>query len=1241
MKSAPGFVSKDAKDIAGDNAPGLAKKIENYLARGDDETVLSTLTTHQASNKAGYGYYHHNNKHAGRRQIHLARANPYDFELAERYGRVLAAISRRDPMHGTKAVSDPIRLLFAEVLQGVDEKKFFYGTTPVDLGYAKLSEKSGLNVENALQLIERMGGVPADLVDVAYAGESSWYGRDQSDYRKAVKFETLAKEKPDVFIEGAKRLQAKDRAILIRELSNWKLATTDAYIEFIVDQAGDTAKTTREEAQAALSDATGDKVEALAAEKLAKGNVGVREAMVQVLVGIGTDSAKAALKAHRSDEKASRVQIAIDNAVMETAVAAAAETEEDDPHSYIALNGERIRIPERKPLADEGRRKFGDPEKSALVQLIRISIEKDKKAEAEAKRNGHRYYSGLNISESTAGHAIKILNLKDPHKQTDQIDRRLFVNIARDWIEKASEDMSDYQALSFACLHERAMIYLFNSYQPSPVEGRIRRMLESGLIDLRHLESFDISAARREHGGIYGLHGYGEKKIRFRKGDYLRAWTLGGYYTEDNRLLQELPHEAVWPYIAENLGVLDEAFGLKSIEGSMTYSALQAVRMLEHLPAVPARYFNPLLEIATGTKKHGRAEARKLLADVPEVDDRLMQLLDDSRQAIRAGAAEWMADRASKGAVKALKARLKKEKSEVAKAAILTALDRLGEDLSDYLSPEALLKEAEKGLKSAKFDKLAWMGLDHLPTLRMKNGKALDDRVLRYWIFLAVKLKQPGGNALFDLYLEQLHPEDAQKVSTWIFDSWIEYDTAKPSLADANAHVEAHAQSRFDSMKKWWKDLTLDLVKQNLKNEYMSQYPNSGAAIKGLLALAGHAPATMVAERVRSYQKNHGARTSQSTSLLEYLAGRKDPVALQVVIASATRLKQKGVQKRAGELVEMIADQFNWTLDELADKTIPTGGFGDDGVLELPVGEAGEKVYSAVIDSDLKVVLRNPTGKPVASIPSSDDENTKASKKALSSAKKEIKQVIKMQTERLYEGLCAERVWTVDDWRSSFAEHPVMRKLVERCVWAGCDEEGTLKAAFRPTAEGDFTNAEDDDVDLESFTHVRLAHGAMMDADDASAWEEHLKDYEVKPLFVQFGRSLLSIADEGVSEKETKLEDRRGWMTDTFSIRGVASKLGYDRGEAMDAGFFDEYSKTFRGAGIVAVITFSGNCLPEENVPATVYTLSFHSLRNQSRGAAKKLKDVPSILLSECWNDYRAFVGKGTFDPQWEKKMPW
>lgn len=631
-----------------------------------------------------------------------------------------------------------------------------------------------------------MGGVPADLVDVAYAGESSWYGRDQSAYRKAVKFETLAKEKPDVFIEGAKRLHAKDRAILIRELSNWKLATTEAYIEFIVDQAGDTAKTTREEAQAALSDATGDKVEALAAEKLAKGNVGVREAMVQVLVGIGTDSAKAVLKAHRDTEKASRVQIAIDNAVMETAVAAVAETEEDDAHSYVALTGERVTIPERKALSNEGGRKFGDQDKGEILVLIQAHNAKDKKAEADAKRNGIKYYYKNQLSESLAGQTVKILNLKDPHKQTDEFQRYLYSTVARDWFERAIEDLSDYHALAIACLNERTLIYLFNQYMPSAAEGRVRRMLEQGTVDLRHLEAFDIARAHSQNVGIYGLHhDYNQKKRRFRKGDYLRSMLLGGYWSDD-RFLDEMPHEASWPYIAENLNVLDEAFGLKPIEGDMTYSALQAVRMLERLPAVPARYFNALLEIATGTKKSGRAEARKLLSEVPEVDERLIQLLDDSRQAIRAGAAEWIADRNAKGGVKALRTRLKKEKSEVAKAAILTALDRLGEDLSDYLSPEALLKEAEKGLKSAKFDKLAWMGLENLPTLRMKNGKALDDRVLRYWIFLTVKLKQPGGNALFDLYLDQLHPEDAQKVSTWIFDSWIEYDTAKPSLTDAN-----------------------------------------------------------------------------------------------------------------------------------------------------------------------------------------------------------------------------------------------------------------------------------------------------------------------------------------------------------------------------------------------------------------------------------------------------------------------
>ena len=68
----------------------------------------------------------------------------------------------------------------------------------------------------------------------------------------------------------------------------------------------------------------------------------------------------------------------------------------------------------------------------------------------------------------------------------------------------------------------------------------------------------------------------------------------------------------------------------------------------------------------------GRKEARALLGKDPQVEPRLVALLDDSRQSVRAGAAEWLAERKDASAPAALWARLKKEKSELARAALLT-----------------------------------------------------------------------------------------------------------------------------------------------------------------------------------------------------------------------------------------------------------------------------------------------------------------------------------------------------------------------------------------------------------------------------------------------------------------------------------------------------------------------------------------------------------------------------------------
>src|SRR5690606_15480404 len=113
-------------------------------------------------------------------------------------------------------------------------------------------------------------------------------------------------------------------------------------------------------------------------------------------------------------------------------------------------------------------------------------------------------------------------------------------------------------------------------------------------------------------------------------------------------------------------------------------------------------------------------------------------------------------------------------------------------------------------------------------------------------------------------------------------------------------HAQKHASGRLASMVRWVADYTLERAFADLKREFMSVYLNSGAATKGLLALTKRAAPGVAADRVRAYLRNHGSRTSQASALLEMLAAAGSPAALQVVIAAATRLKQKGVQKFAG-----------------------------------------------------------------------------------------------------------------------------------------------------------------------------------------------------------------------------------------------------------------------------------------------------------------------------------------------------
>ncbi len=91
-----------------------------------------------------------------------------------------------------------------------------------------------------------------------------------------------------------------------------------------------------------------------------------------------------------------------------------------------------------------------------------------------------------------------------------------------------------------------------------------------------------------------------------------------------------------------------------------------------------------------------------------------------------------------------------------------------------------------------------------------------------------------------------------------------------------------------------------------------------------------------------------------------------------------------------------------------------------------------DKIYTARLDGLDKLALEAPSGKPVKALPSPESsdaaraEEMKASKALLSTARKELQQVAKLQRSRLYEAMCAGRRWDLAEWQTHILRHPIV-----------------------------------------------------------------------------------------------------------------------------------------------------------------------------------------------------------------------
>lgn len=410
---------------------------------------------------------------------------------------------------------------------------------------------------------------------------------------------------------------------------------------------------------------------------------------------------------------------------------------------------------------------------------------------------------------------------------------------------------------------------------------------------------------------------------------------------------------------------------------------------------------------------------------------------------------------------------------------------------------------------------------------------------------------------------------------------------------------------------------------------HQREYLGSAVASKGLLAFSVRMDGGELAAFVRAFMRDNPGRRAQFDALIHCLYAHSSNETLHVLLSIARRHKMRGIQATAGDLARAVAEERGWSDDELADRTVPTAGFDDDGLLHLSYGI---RELTGRLTPELKIALSDADGKTYASLPAArvgeDEELVKAAKKQLTAARKEAKAVLTLQKGRLYEAMCAGRTWKGARWRESLAAHPLMRQLCTRLIWAVIRADNVASTTFRLTEDGALIGVDDSTIDLPDDADVALAHGTMLSQSQCSAWREHLADYEVTPLFDQ----LTATAPE-IEPGQKAFTDLEGHLTDTFAFRATATKRGYERGAPVDGSWFDDYVKEFTSAGLSVTIRFTGSNLPEDKITCATRDLTFRSgYRTLS------LSSVPPVLLAECYADYAALAALGAFDPNWENK---
>lgn len=242
---------------------------------------------------------------------------------------------------------------------------------------------------------------------------------------------------------------------------------------------------------------------------------------------------------------------------------------------------------------------------------------------------------------------------------------------------------------------------------------------------------------------------------------------------------------------------------------------------------------------------------------------------------------------------------------------------------------------------------------------------------------------------------------------------------------------------------------------------------------------------------IKDYSKSIQGKEFYPRSYYIYILALNDgKYALSLLDEMTRKSKIKSVRNASNFALDTIADKMKVSREELSDLLIPDFGLDKNGERIIHIEDKEYKI-SLNSNMDIDIIEKDKILKTIPKI------FPKELKSEISFMKKEIKNVIKREREKILLLIMNGRKYNYLFWRNIYIYNSFLSCYSIELIWNLYDENNNFITTFRYLGDGSYIDSDDNYIILNENNFVSLASPLEMSSDLIKKWIKQLYDYEI------------------------------------------------------------------------------------------------------------------------------------------------